>query len=206
MPTAGTRKAHSDAPGEDAVRETKRHLGWPEDKSFYVPAEALIQFRKAIDKGETAEAEWNAFVEKYEQENGDLAAQWRSTMSGELPAGWEDHLPSFDDAKPMATRVASGEVINALNAPVRCFMADFEDSCAPTWENLIRGQVNLADAVRRTISYEDPATGKVYRLSEHTATLIVRPRGWHLPEKHVRNRPTSAKLMPNSFFQIGSIT
>jgi malate synthase len=77
-------------------------------------------------------------------------------------------------------------IINALNAPVRAFMADFEDSCSPTWENLIRGQVNLADAVRRTISYADPATGKVYRLAERTATLIVRPRGWHLPEKHVR--------------------
>ena len=77
-------------------------------------------------------------------------------------------------------------IINALNAPVQAFMADFEDSCSPTWENVIRGQVNLADAVRRTISYEDPATGKVYRLAEHTATLIVRPRGWHLPEKHVR--------------------
>jgi malate synthase len=77
-------------------------------------------------------------------------------------------------------------IINALNAPVRAFMADFEDSCAPTWENVIRGQVNLADAVRRTISFEDPSTGKVYRLGEHTATLIVRPRGWHLPEKHVR--------------------
>ncbi|MGP8034728.1 MAG: malate synthase A [Steroidobacteraceae bacterium] len=77
-------------------------------------------------------------------------------------------------------------IINALNAPVRAFMADFEDSCTPTWENLIRGQVNLADAVRRTISYEEAATGRVYRLAEHTATLIVRPRGWHLPEKHVR--------------------
>src|SRR6267154_1859548 len=77
-------------------------------------------------------------------------------------------------------------VINALNAPVRAFMADFEDSCSPTWENVIRGQVNLKDAVRRTVSYEDPATGKVYRLAEHTATLIVRPRGWHLPEKHLR--------------------
>ncbi|HXW74287.1 MAG TPA: malate synthase A, partial [Steroidobacteraceae bacterium] len=76
-------------------------------------------------------------------------------------------------------------IINALNAPVRAFMADFEDSCSPTWENIIRGQVNLADAVRRTISYEDPATGKVYRLAQRTATLIVRPRGWHLPEKHV---------------------
>jgi malate synthase len=77
-------------------------------------------------------------------------------------------------------------VINALNAPVRCFMADFEDSCSPTWENIIRGQVNLADAIRRTISFEDGTTGKVYRLNEQTATLIVRPRGWHLPEKHVR--------------------
>jgi malate synthase len=76
-------------------------------------------------------------------------------------------------------------IINALNAPVRCFMADFEDSCSPTWENIIRGQVNLADAIRRTISFDDPATGKVYRLNERTATLIVRPRGWHLPEKHV---------------------
>jgi malate synthase len=77
-------------------------------------------------------------------------------------------------------------IINALNAPVQVFMADFEDACSPTWSNIVRGQVNLADAVRRTISYEDPATGKVYRLAERTATLMVRPRGWHLPEKHVR--------------------
>ncbi len=77
-------------------------------------------------------------------------------------------------------------IINALNAPVKAFMADFEDSCAPTWENIVRGQVNLADAVRRNISFADPATGKIYRLAERTATLIVRPRGWHLPEKHVR--------------------
>jgi len=77
-------------------------------------------------------------------------------------------------------------IINALNAPVQAFMADFEDSCSPTWENVIRGQMNLADAIRHTISYEDTATGKVYRLAERTATLIVRPRGWHLPEKHVR--------------------
>jgi malate synthase len=77
-------------------------------------------------------------------------------------------------------------IINALNAPVRAFMADFEDSCSPTWENVIRGQVNLADAVRGTISYQDPATSRVYRLAERTATLIVRPRGWHLREKHVR--------------------
>jgi malate synthase len=87
-------------------------------------------------------------------------------------------------------------IINALNAPVRCFMADFEDSCAPTWENIVRGQVNLSDAIRRTISFADAATGKVYRLAERTATLIVRPRGWHLPEKHVlvNGEPVSGAL------------
>src|SRR6476620_9709949 len=65
MPTAGTRKAHSDAPGEDAVRETKRHLGWPEDKQFYVPEEALEHFRKAIDRGAKYENEWDELVNDY---------------------------------------------------------------------------------------------------------------------------------------------
>jgi transketolase len=114
MPTAGTRKAHSDAPGEEAVRETKRHLGWPEDKEFYIPDEAMAHFREAIERGAGQEAEWNTLVGKYEQEHGDLANAWRATMSGDLPEGWEAHLPSFENAKPMATRAASGEVINAL--------------------------------------------------------------------------------------------
>jgi malate synthase len=77
-------------------------------------------------------------------------------------------------------------VVNALNAPVGTFMADFEDSCSPTWENLIRGQLNLSDAIRRRITHTDSLSGKTYRLNERTATLIVRPRGWHLPEKHVQ--------------------
>jgi malate synthase len=76
-------------------------------------------------------------------------------------------------------------MINALNSRARAFMADLEDSCAPTWENIVRGQQNLKDAVDRTISFTDPASGKHYRLNDLIATLIVRPRGWHLPEKHV---------------------
>jgi len=75
-------------------------------------------------------------------------------------------------------------VINALNSPAKAFMADFEDSCSPTWSNIVHGQVNLHDAVNRTISFENPASGKTYRLNDKTATLIVRPRGWHLSEKH----------------------
>jgi len=77
-------------------------------------------------------------------------------------------------------------IINALNAPVWVFMADFEDSCSPTWQNMVQGQINLADAVEGTIRYVDPVSGKDYRLGARRATLMVRPRGWHLPEKHVR--------------------
>ena len=117
MPSAGTRKAHSDAPGVDAVRETKRHLNWPEDKSFYVPDEALTHFRKAIDRGEREESTWLALVAEFEKSNPEKSTEWRSMMKGELPADWEDHLPKFEGAPSMATRVASGEVIKAL-APV----------------------------------------------------------------------------------------
>src|SRR5919107_1114113 len=117
MPTQGTRKAHSDAPGEDAVREAKRHLGWPEDEQFYVPEEALAHYRKAIERGAQLESDWHALVDEYEKAHPEEGKLWRATMSGELPAGWEDHLPKFENSKDIATRVASGEVINAL-APV----------------------------------------------------------------------------------------
>ena len=86
-------------------------------------------------------------------------------------------------------------VINALNCGALTFMADFEDSNTPTWSNQIDGQVNLRDAIRRTISFTNEA-GKAYRLDEKTATLIVRPRGWHLPEKHmlVDGKPVSGAI------------
>jgi len=86
-------------------------------------------------------------------------------------------------------------VINALNSGARCFMADFEDANAPTWPNMIEGQINLADAVRGTIEMTGP-DGREYRLADHTATLLVRPRGWHLPERHltVDHRPVSGSL------------
>lgn len=77
-------------------------------------------------------------------------------------------------------------IINALNSGAKLFMADFEDSNTPTWSNLIEGHINLRDAVRRTIAFADPATGKHYALNEKTAVLKVRPRGWHLDEKHVK--------------------
>jgi malate synthase len=86
-------------------------------------------------------------------------------------------------------------VINALNSGARVFMADFEDANSPTWANCVRGQINLRDAVRRTIRHDQ--AGKVYRLNDRVAVLMVRPRGWHLVEKHllVDGAPVSASLV-----------
>lgn len=86
-------------------------------------------------------------------------------------------------------------MINALNSGAKVFMGDFEDALSPTWENVIQGQINCSDAVRRTISFANP-DGKRYTLNENVATLLVRPRGWHLVEKHVLvdDEPISASL------------
>ena len=92
-------------------------------------------------------------------------------------------------------------IINALNSGASVFMADFEDSNSPTWSNNLEGQLNLCDAVRRTINYTSPE-GKQYKLAPRTATLMVRPRGWHLEEKHflVDGEPISASLFDFGLF------
>ena len=88
-------------------------------------------------------------------------------------------------------------VINALNCGANVYMADFEDASTPTWDNLIEGHINLADAVRRVITYDDPQNGRHYALAAKTATLLVRPRGWHLDEDHILidGAPMSGSLM-----------
>jgi malate synthase A len=93
-------------------------------------------------------------------------------------------------------------IINALNSGATHFMADLEDSNSPTWDNNVTGQINLRDAVRRTIEYTAPDTGKQYRLNPAVATLMVRPRGWHLVERYVSvdGRPVPAGLFDAALF------
>jgi malate synthase len=91
-------------------------------------------------------------------------------------------------------------IINALNSGAKVFMADFEDSSTPTWNNLLDGHINLRDAIRRTITYADPATGKQYKLNDKVAVLFVRPRGWHLEERHVL---VDGEPMSGSIFDFG---
>ncbi|HHI89135.1 MAG TPA: malate synthase A, partial [Hellea balneolensis] len=87
-------------------------------------------------------------------------------------------------------------MINALNSGAKMFMADFEDANSPSWANIIEGQINMYDFARDQLSYTDTARGKDYKLNDEIATMLVRPRGWHLEEAHITvdGRPMSASL------------
>ena len=120
------------------------------------------------------------------------AAEWRVAP---IPADLEDRRVEITG--PVDRKM----IINAFNSGANVFMADFEDSNSPTWRNCIEGQANLRDAVRGAITYESPE-GKQYRLNDRPAVLFVRPRGWHLVEKHVRvgEDPLSASLFDFGLF------
>ena len=110
--------------------------------------------------------------------------------------------PDYEDRRVEITGPTDRKlVINALNSGSRGFMADFEDANSPTWANQVSGQANLIDAVDRTISYES-SDGREYRLNEETATLIVRPRGWHMDEKHLKvgDRPLAGAFLDFGLF------
>ena len=159
-----------------------------------------------------------AFIEtlarRFSPEVAALLAR-REARQAELDAGrWPEFLPETRSVRESAWKVAplpadlldrrveiTGPaerkmIINALNSGASVFMADFEDSLTPTWENLIHGQQHLAEAVRGTLGFVSPE-GKRYRLNDKTAVLLVRPRGWHLVEKHwlLEGQPVPAALV-----------
>jgi transketolase len=116
LPTrAGTSKAHGEAPGDVELDGAKDNLGWPKEPRFYVPDEALRFFRNAVNCGQQLEMEWQQKMAAYRAEYPELAAEFERRMAGRLPAGWDDDLPEFPaDEKGVATRSASGKVLNAL--------------------------------------------------------------------------------------------
>ena len=114
MPKQGTSKAHSDAPGADAVKETKRNLGWPENKHFLVPKEVVAKMRKALKDGAKLEKDWSVMFKRYQKAHPALAAEFLLASSGQLADGWEDSLPNFSGAEAKATRAYSGDIINAI--------------------------------------------------------------------------------------------
>ena len=110
-----TAKAHGEPPGDEELNGAKDKLGWPKEPRFYIPEHVLAYFRQAIDQGAKLEAEWAARMDTYRRAFPDKAAELLRRLAGELPRGWEEALPAFPvDPKGIATRAASGKVINAL--------------------------------------------------------------------------------------------
>jgi transketolase len=117
---------------------TKENLGWPLEPTFLIPEEALTRFRQAIQRGEQWETEWQARFQSYEEEYPQLAADWKRAMRGELPEDWDADIPTFPaDEKGMATRVASGTVINAI-APRLPLLIGGSADLAPSTKTLIK--------------------------------------------------------------------
>jgi transketolase len=117
-PKAGSNKSHGEPLGVEAVAATKKFFGFPEDQSFLVLDEALINWREAVERGAGSEAEWKKLFAGYAAANPELAAEFERTQKGELKAGWENAIPSFPADKPIATRNAGGVILNALAGQV----------------------------------------------------------------------------------------
>jgi transketolase len=132
-------EAHGAPLGEEEVKQTKQNLGWPVEPKFHIPDEALAHFRKAIEQGERAEAEWQERLAAYRQAFPELAAEWDRYVRGELPAGWAAKIPTFQPSDgPMATRQASGKVLNAV-APVLPLLLGGSADLAPSNNTYLKG-------------------------------------------------------------------
>ncbi|MBI3015050.1 MAG: transketolase, partial [Candidatus Tectomicrobia bacterium] len=131
--------AHGSPLGAEEVKLTKQNLGWPVEPAFLVPEEALAVFRRCVERGEKLEAQWKSGLANYAREHSDLADEWARIQNGNLPEGWEKSLPVFTPEQgAMATRQASGKVINAL-APVISTLIGGSADLAPSTETLIKG-------------------------------------------------------------------
>ncbi|OGC92033.1 MAG: transketolase [candidate division Zixibacteria bacterium RBG_16_53_22] len=136
-PKQDTSSAHGEPLGGEAVRKTKENLGWPLEPPFYIPDEALSHFRKAILRGRQHEAQWNQMFENYRREYPDLAAEFERALGRDLPAGWDADLPRFKaESGGMATRDASGKVMNTMAVNLPTFLGGSADLAASTKTDL----------------------------------------------------------------------
>src|SRR3954452_16422432 len=152
---------------------TPAAIGFVEEltRRFRPRIDELLARRRAVQERYNAGERPNFLLDTADVRAGDWSV-------GSVPADLQDRRVEITG--PVDRKM----IINALNSGAQVFMADFEDATSPTWSNLIAGQENLMDAVRRTITYENPDNRKRYALNPQTATLMVRPRGFHLPERH----------------------
>ena len=146
-----TYEAHGSPLGVEEVKLTKENLGWPLEPTFYVPDAALTHFREAVEKGNQAELEWEGRLSAYAQDYPELAQELRQVMQGELPEDWDADIPVFSpDAKGMATRVASGKVMNAFAPKLPTFIGGSAD-LDPSTHTALTGKGDF-ESPRETIN------------------------------------------------------
>lgn len=133
-----TAESHGAALGKDEVKLTKDNLGWPQQPEFFIPDGVKAHFEEAIAKGKKAEEEWNVRFNSWTKIHPEKAALWKRLEAGDLPAGWESKLPDFSNEEKMATRAASGKVINAL-APLMPELLGGSADLAPSNNTVIKG-------------------------------------------------------------------
>ncbi|WP_457628179.1 transketolase family protein, partial [Persephonella sp.] len=157
---------------DEEAKATKRALGFPEDKMFYIPEEALEHFRQAVDRGRQLEQEWNEMFERYRREYPELAEEFERFINGQLPEGWDEELPVYTDtSKKVATRSASGDTLNAL---------------ADRIPNIIGGSADLASSNKVVLKgkgdfYCDSPSGRNihYGIREHAMGAAVNGMALH---------------------------
>ena len=138
-----TAKAHGEPLGDEERKLTKENLGWPQEPTFYIPEEALIQFRKSVDRGLEFEQSWTESFKKYLSDYPDLGHNLEKQLKGELPQGWDNDIPVFPaDPKGKATRVISGQVLNAIAKNVPALMGGSAD-LAPSNKTWIDGETSF---------------------------------------------------------------
>ena len=143
-PLAGTNKVHGEAMSAADAAATKKFFGFPEDQSFLVPEDALANWREAVKRGAELEAEWNQFFAGYKAAFPELAAEFERTQSGALKAGWEKSIPSFGVEKPIATRNAGQQVMNAISNEVPELFGGAADLTAST-KTIFKSSPHFAD-------------------------------------------------------------
>jgi len=171
-----TFEAHGSPLGGEEVKRTKQKLGWPAEPPFFLPQEALTRFRESIGKGEKAEAEWNRRFSAYAQKFPDQAREFEQVMRGELPKGWDEAVPDFPaDAKGLATRAASGKILNALAPKLPTLIGGSADLNPSTFTVL----QNLGDfeSSERDFSHSQGSAGGGYGYGGRNLHFGVREHG-----------------------------
>ncbi len=188
----GTSKSHGSPLGKDEIKLVKEFYGWPQE-DFYIPGEALEHFREAVDRGEKLESEWASLFEKWRAEYPDLARVWDEADSGYLPEGWDADIPVYKAGKAIATRNASGEVLNAIAHHFPTMIGGDADLAGST-KTLLKGSENTG--------HNKPAERNVrFGVREHGMGAIVNGLALH----GGIIKPYSATFLTFSDYMRGSI-